>query len=200
MRRAPTALLVPLALAAVLSGCDGPLLFAELQVPSISATLPRVEFPASDTSDPADWCSAVQTDPPCIQMSIDYDLGGMVPILDDPSVTYDLRLTHVAITLSAPGPGQDLAGVKTASITVLTDPANPASAVVIASYLRPAGTVAPTSLAVSGNSNLDLGPYLRGGVLTVHAELVIDQPTPLFYADVTSDLSLEAKLDWGSLL
>ena len=115
MRRAPTALLVPLALAAVLSGCDGPLLFAELQVPSISATLPRVEFPASDTSDPADWCSAVQTDPPCIQMSIDYDLGGMVPILNEPNVTYDLRLTDVAITLAATEVGKDLSATPRAT-------------------------------------------------------------------------------------
>ncbi len=201
MRLAPTVLLAPLALGAVvLSGCGGPFLFAELQVPSIRATMPQQSFPASDTGNPADWCSAVQTDPPCIQTSIDYDLGGMVPILNDPSVTYDLRLTEVAVTLSATEAGKDLSGVKLASISVLTDPADPASSVVIATYVRPQGTVAPTTIAVSGNSNLDLGPYLRGGILRVHAELVIDKPTPAFLADITSGLSLEVKLDWGSLL
>ncbi len=200
MRRAPTARLALLALAAALSGCDGPLLFAELQVPTVRATMPAQAFPASDTTDPADWCSIVQTDPPCVQTTIDYDLGGMVPILNDPSVTYDLRLKEVAVTLSATEAGKDLSGVKAASVTVLTNPADPASAVVIASYVRPAGTVAPTAIAVSGTSNLDLGPFLRGGVLRVHAELVIDKATPAFLADVTSGLSLEVKLDWGSLL
>jgi hypothetical protein len=199
MRRAPTALLASLA-AVLLSACDGPLLFAELQVPTVRATMPAQDFPASDTSDPTDWCSTVQTDPPCVQTTVDYDLGGMVPILTDPSVTYDLRLKEVAVTLSATETGKDLGGVKAASITVFTDPADPASAVVIASYVRPAGTVTPTTIAVSGNSNLDLGPYLRGGVLRVHAELVIDKLTPAFRADVTSGLSLEVKLDWGSLL
>ncbi len=199
MRRA-NALLASLALAALLPGCDGPLLFAELQVPTVRATMPAQPFPASFTADPAFWCSAQQTDPPCVQTTIDYDLGGMVPILNDPSVSYDLRLTEVAVTLSASQAGTSLGGVKLASVSVLTDPNDPASAVVVAAYARPPGTAAPTTISVSGNSNLDLGPFLRGGVLRVHAELVIDQPTPAFLADVTSTLSLEAKLDWGSLL
>ncbi len=198
MRRVPLA--VAAALAAALAGCGGPLLFAEVQVPKVGATLPRQSFPASDTTDPADWCSALQTDPPCIQTSIDYDLGGMVPILNDPGVTYDIRLTELAVALSTTEVGKDLSGVRSASVSVLTNVADPASAVVIASYVRPSGTATPTSISVSGNSNLDLGPYLRGGVLRVHAELVIDKPTPAFLADVTSQLSLEAKLDWGSLL
>ncbi len=199
MRRA-TALLASLALAALLPGCGRGLLFAELEVPTIQATMPAQAFPASDTTDPANWCAAVQSDPPCIQATIDYDLGGMVPILNDPSVTYDLRLTQVAVTLSALDTGTSLAGVKLASLSVQTDPADPASTVIVASYVRPPGAVTPTTIAVAGNSNLDLGPFLRGGVLRVHTELVIDQQTPAFLADVTSTLSLEAKLDWGSLL
>ncbi len=198
MRRAK-ALVASLALAALLPGCDGPLLFAELTVPTVTATMPQQAFPASDTADQTYWCSAQQSNPPCIQTTIDYDLGGMVPILNDPSVTYDLRLKQVAVTLSAMQTG-NLGGVKLASVSVLTDPGDPASAVVVASYVRPAGAAAPTTIAVAGNSNLDLGPFLRGGVLRVHAELVIDQPTPAFLADVASTLSLEAKLDWGSLL
>jgi len=199
MRRAPLALLAVLVLAP-LQGCGGPLLFAELQVPSLRATLPSQSFPASDTTDPADWCSAVQTDPPCIQMTLDYDLGGMVPILNEPGVTYDLRLTDVGITLSATEVGKDLSGVSRVAISALLDPLDPASAVVIASYVRPPGGNPPSSIAVTGNSNLDLGPYLSGGLLRVHAELVIDQPTPAFLADVTSGFSLEVKLDYGSLL
>ena len=41
MRRAPIALLAALALSAAgLAGCDGPLLFAELEVQSLRATMP----------------------------------------------------------------------------------------------------------------------------------------------------------------
>ncbi len=202
MRRAPLALLAAVLATAVLAGCDGPLLFAELQVPSLHATLPRQQFPASDTTDPANWCAAVQ-DPaaPCVQKTLDYDIGGMVPLLTDPSVTYDLRLTDVAIYLSAAQAGTNLAGVRSAAITVLTDPADPGSAILVASYVRPPGTTqVTTSIGVTGNSNVDLGPYLRGGALRVRAELVIDNPTPAFDADVAAGFSLEVKLDWGSLL
>ncbi len=203
MRRAPASTLVrsaAVAAVALLSGCGGPLLYAELEVPSLRATLPSQEFPASDTTNPADWCSTVQTNPPCIQLTTDYDLGGMVPILNEPNVTYDLRLTDVAITLSASSAGTDLSGIQHVQISALTDPNDPSSTVVVAAYTRPAGGNPASTIAVTGNSNLDLGPYLRGGVLRVHAELVLDHGTPAFTADVTSGFSLLVKLDYGSLL
>lgn len=199
MRRAAFAVLAAAA-TAVLPACDGPLLFAELNVPELRATLPSQSFPASDTTDPADWCSAAQTDPPCIQLTMDYDVGGMVPLLNEPNVTYDLRLTDVGITLSATELGKNLSGVSRVTISALADPNDPASTVTIAAYVRPPGGNPPSSISVSGNSSLDLGPYVRGGLLRVHAELVIDQPTPAFLADVTSGFSVEVKLDWGGLL
>ncbi len=203
MRRAPRSVLVlALAvLAAALSGCGGPLLYAELEVPSLKATLPSQEFPASDTGNSADWCDPnQQSNPPCIQLTTDYDLGGMVPILNEPNVTYDLRLTDVAITLTTASVGTDLSGIQRVSISALADPNDPSSTVVIAAYVRPPSGNPPTTLSVTGNSNLDLGPYLRGGVLRVHAELVLDSGTPAFTADVTSGFSLLVKLDYGSLL
>jgi hypothetical protein len=200
MRRAPIAPLLA-ALAAALSGCGGPLLYAELEVPTLRATMPEQAFPASDTTNPADWCAAVQ-DPvnPCIQLTTDYDLGGMVPILNEPNVTYDLRLTDVAITLAATEVGKDLSGIQRVTLSALADPNDPSSTVVIAGYVRPASGNPPQAIAVTGNSNLDLGPYLRGGVLKVHAELVLDAGTPAFTADVTSGFSLLVTLDYGSLL
>jgi hypothetical protein len=195
MRRA-----IPALLALALSGCDGPLLFAELQVPALRATLPSQSFPASDTGDPAYWCSASQTDPPCIQTTLDYDLGGMVPILTDPNVTYDLRLTDVSILLSATEVGKDLSGISLASVSV-SDPVAAGSWVVVASYVRPPGSGPSSAIGVSGNPNLDLAPYLDGtGSLRVRVELVIDQPTPAFLADVAAGFSLEVKLDYEGLL
>lgn len=199
MRRAPPALALALA-GAALAACDGPILFAELEVPELRVTLPSQQFPASDTTLPENWCSTVQTDPPCIQLTLDYDLGGQVPVLNEPNVSYDLRLTDVAISLSATEVGRDLSGVRLVTIRVLPDPLDPASAIVVASYVRPAGAPAPTAVSVSGNANLDLGPYLDQGRLPVRAEVVLDQPTPAFLADVAAGFSLEVKLDYGGLL
>ncbi len=200
MRRVPLALLAAV-LAAALPGCGGPLLFAELQIPDLHVTLPEQSFPASDTTNPADWCALVQ-DPsaPCIQRTLDYDLGGPVPILNEPGVTYDLRLKDVAIILSASQAGTNLTGVKYASLQVLADPLDPSSGTVIASYVRPPGAVPSRSIGVTGNSNLDLGPYLEAGKLPVRVEVTFDGSTPAFLADVAAGFSLEVKLDWGSLL
>jgi hypothetical protein len=188
-------------LVTALPGCSGPLLFAELQVKDVRITLPEQAFPASDFADPATWCALVQ-DPtqPCIQQTLDYDLGGPVPILDDPNVTYDLRLKDVAIILSASQAGTNLTGVKYASLQVLADPLDPSSGTVIASYVRPPGAVPSRSIGVTGNSNLDLGPYLEAGKLPVRVEVTFDGSTPAFLADVAAGFSLEVKLDWGSLL
>lgn len=198
MRRAS---LLLLAAVAALPGCGGPLLFAELQVPELRVTLPEQAFPASDTTNPADWCALVQ-DPstPCVQRTLDYDLGGPVPILNERGVTYDLRLEDVAIILSASQAGTDLTGVKYASLLVLADPLDPSSGTVIASYVRPPNAAPSRSIGVTGNSNLDLGPYLRTGILPVRVEVTFDAPTPAFLADVAAGFSLEVKLDWGSLL
>lgn len=198
MRRAPASTLA--LAAALLSGCGGPMLYAELEVPSLRATLPSQDFPASG-ADPAYLCQVFQYQgTECSQMTLDYDLGGMVPILNEPGVTYDLRLTDVAITLAAESAGTDLSGIVRVTLSALTDPNDPSSTVVVAQYLRPASGPPPTTIAVTGNSNIDIGPYLRGGVIKVHAELEYDGATPAFKADVTSGFSLLVKLDYGSLL
>ncbi len=200
MRRAFPALLAA-ALAAALPGCSDPLLFAELQVKDVRITLPEQSFPASSFADPATWCALVQ-DPaqPCIQQTLDYDLGGPVPILDDPNVTYDLRLKDVAIMLAASQTGTDLGGVKLVTIRVLADPLVPTSGAVVATYVRPDPAAAPTAIGVTGNSNLDLGPYVSSGRLPVRIELTFDKSTPAFLADVQAGFSLEVKLDYGKLL
>ncbi len=198
MRHAPAA--VAIVLAAALSGCDRPLLFGELRIPELRVSLPSQSFPASDTSAPENWCdAAAQQDPPCIALTLDYDLGGQVPILTEENVTYDLRLTDVAIALSATEVGKDLGGVQLVTIRVLDDPLLPAG-VVIASYARPGPGAAPTSIGVTGNANLDLAPYLAAGRLPVRIEVVLDALTPAFLADVAAGFSLEVKLDYGALL
>ncbi len=198
MRRVPLAA-VAAALAA-LQGCGGPLLYADLQVKSVKVTLPSQVFPASNTTNPADWCSTTLGNPACVQLTLDYDIAGQITVLNEPNVTYDLRLTEVGITLAATSVGTDLSGIQRVAITVLANPSDPTSGVPVAAYVRPAGGVPPTSIAVSGNPNLDLAPYISAGHLPARIELTIDQPTPAFLADVGAGFSLEVNLDYGKLL
>jgi hypothetical protein len=191
------------AAALLLVSCDD-LLSADLQIPALSVTLPRQEFPESETGNPLYACGpTAPTSWPCIGLTLDYDLGGQVPVLNEQGVTYDLRLTDVALTLSATQTvtgDKDLSGVALATIRVLDDPALPDSGTVVATYVRPPLTGPVSSFAVSGNANLDLGPYLDAGRLPARVELVIDSadPTPAFTADVRAGFSLEVKLDYGA--
>lgn len=194
------------AAALLLTACDS-LFTAELRVPVISVTLPGQEFPESNTTDSRYYCdpAAPQSTPPCVGLTLDYDLGGQVPVLNEENVTYDLRLTDVALTLSATQTvtgDKDLSGVKSATIRVLADPAIPGSGSVLATYVRPAITGPVSSFAVSGNANLDLGPYLDAGRLPIRVDLLIDSvgPTPAFTADVQAGFSLEVALDYGAFL
>ncbi len=97
------------ATACLLAGCQGGLTTAEIDVPHLGVTLPAQEFPATDPFDPTNFCDpslpVPQPFPLCIQKSLDYDLAAEVPALTNESVTYDLRLTEVAITLSAASAG-----------------------------------------------------------------------------------------------
>jgi len=199
--------LATVAAALLLAACDGPLLSAELQVPEIRVTIPSQEFPASDTTDVRYFCDpdAPQSIPPCVGLTLDYDIGANVPVLDEPNVTYDLRLTDVALTLSATQTvtgDKDLSAVKRAVIRVLEDPAIPGAGAVLATYDRPPGAAPVSSFSVSGNANLGLGPYLQAGRLPVRVELLLDGagPTPTFTADVHAGFALEVKLDWGAYL
>jgi hypothetical protein len=184
------------AAAILLAACDG-LFFAELDIAELRVTLPSQQFVASDSSVPEDWCDPTEAaDPPCIATSLEVDVGAQVTGLTEENASYELRLTDVAMALATAEAGKDLGGVKLLTIRVAGDAAG--AGVVIASYTRPPGTVAPTAIAVTGNSNVDLGPYLEAGRLPVQVELVLDEPTPAFTADVEAGFSLRISLDWGA--
>lgn len=190
--------------ALVLAACDGSLLFAEVQIPDLQITLPSRSFPAVAASLPTDWCDpAVSGDPQCLGITSDYDLGAEVPALTEQGVTYDLRLTRVAITLSAvqqAGAPPDLSGIESAFILVGHDPAVPGSGTVVASYQKPSPSATPTVIAVTGNANVDLGPYLDAGTLPVRVEVYVSNGTAAFDADLTVGFSLVVNVDWGSYL
>lgn len=196
----------PAALALVLlSSCS---LTAELEISEVSVTLPRQSVPAFDAGNPAVWCNPSGPPPPvpCVGLSTAYDLGAQVPALTQKNVTYELRLTDVAFTLSATQPSgtapTDLSGVKSALIRVGVDPLTPGSGLVIASYARPSPVPAApiATLVVSGNANVDLAPYIRSGTLPIRVEVVIDQGTSAFDADIHATFYVNVTLDWGKYL
>lgn len=192
--------LAPLALA-LLAACDGPLLFTEVEIPDLRLTLPPQSFPASGTGTPDQWCDpSGQTDPPCVQLTALYDLGAQVPAINEAGVTYEIRLTDLAIVLSTtPGSPSDLSGVVGARILVGFDPGVPGSGTVIASYARAPGAT-PTTLAVSGNANLDLAPFLSAGLLPVRIEVTVESGMPAFDANILAGFFVRIEADWGHYL
>lgn len=178
----------------LLAACGGPLLYADLEVPQVLVTLPAQRFPASVAS-PALWCDP--STPSCVATELEYDLAQSVSYLREPGATYQVRLTRLAIAMTAAA-GGDLGGVKSA--VILASPAAGGAPVEIARYTRSAADPAPTTLSVAGDPGLDLAPYVTAGRIRVRVELSYDAPTPAFDADVTADFYLKVRLDYGALL
>lgn len=196
MRHAPALLAV--ASLAALAGCDQPFLSARIEVPEVRIVSPDQVFPAA-TVDPAYACSVLQaaTGTTCSAVTVNYDLGAEVPGVNEKGVTVDLRLTDVALHLAAGG-ASNLGGVTRAEVD-LRDPSGRLTPV--ASYVRPTSGPAPTTIAVSGASNLDLSSYLQGGKLDARVEVEMD-PLMLpsgFTASIEAGFSVVATVDYRSL-
>jgi hypothetical protein len=198
MRHAPAPqLAAALAAAAVLAGCDQPFLSARVEIPEVRIVEPAKTFPAA-AIDPAAACSTLValTGRTCAAQTASYDLGGEVPGLSEKGVKVDLRLTDVALHLAAGG-ASNLGGVTRAEVD-LRDASGGVTRV--ASYVRPPGAT-PTSIAVSGSSNLELSPYLQDGKLDARVEVEMD-PLMLpsgFTASIEAGFSVIVTVDYRSL-
>jgi hypothetical protein len=198
MRQTPAPLLAAALAVAALAGCDQPFLSARVEIPEVRIVEPAKEFPAF-YADPTFACSALvaATGRACTAQTASYDLGGEVPGLNEKGVKVDLRLTDVALHLAAGG-ASNLGGVTRAEVN-LRDASGGLTRV--ASYVRPPGA-SPTSIAVSGSSNLDLSPYLQGGKLDARVEVEMD-PTMLpsgFTASIEAGFSVIVTADYRSIL
>lgn len=193
MRHAPATLLA----AALLAGCGQPMLSAQIEIPSIRIVQAPKVFPGASI-DPSTACSFVTPTPPsCVAASMAYDIGAEVPMLTDRGVKVDLRLTDVALGLAA-GAASDLRGVTRAEVD-LRDPGT-GGFVRVASYVRPAPTASPTSISVSGASNLDLAAFLQGGALDARIAVEVD-PMVLpsgFTATLEAGFSLVVTVDYSA--
>ncbi len=197
MRSATAPLLAALAL--VVAGCGQPFLSARIDIPELRISDPPQTFPALGF-DPSAACSfLVPTPPACVAQTLAYDIGQEVPVVKEKGVTVDLRLTDVELALAAGG-ASSLQGIIEAEVDV-RDPAT-GGFVKVASYVRPSPTATPSTVTVSGSSNLDLASYLTSGSLDARLALQID---PLFLpsgftATLDAGFSLVATLDYSSYL
>lgn len=176
------------------TGCSGPLLFADLEIPEVELTLPAQSFPASVAA-PAAWCDA--TRPSCIATDLTYDLGAELDLFTRPEAEYELRLTALAIALTATESG-DLGGVR--SVGVLAYPPDGGAPVAVARYERSPADPAPTAIAVTGDADVELARFIEAGQIRLRVELSYDARTPAFDADVTADFYVRVGLDYAALL
>ncbi len=190
--------LAAVAAAVLATACGDPLLFAELEIPSVRIVLPSQAFPAT-TAGPGNQCPPPDTSASCIYQTFTYDIGSQVSVLNEKNVKAEVRLTELSIDLTA-GALANFGTVDEVSMWILPPAGSTLPQVIVAEYRRSAADPSPTAIKVSGYSNVDLGAYVAAGVLSVAAEMKFNAVTPDFTADVTGDFYLKVRLDYGSYL
>jgi hypothetical protein len=169
-------LLTALPALALLAGCG--LLYAEVEVPSITMTLPDQVFPATTVPGAA------------LVKELDYDLGDKLSVLTDQGVTVELRLLSMRVDLVAAPSMGDFGDLESVTLSVLPPPTQTLpEAAVIAAYARSPSNPHPTTISVVGLSSLDLFPYLDAGAIRLRFEAV--SSTLGIIPDWTGDLSVE---------
>lgn len=183
-----------LAAAALLAGCGRPLLAAELSVPSIRITSPVASIDPGIATTVA--CAGTAA---CLVEVAEFDIGGEIPFVQEPGVTVDLRLTRFALHLTPVSPGA-LSGLELIRL-VLYHPASGAPTV-IASYLRAGSAPAPEEILVSGDSSVDLAPFLGDGRIDARLEFGYQLGTPLgvFEYQTEAEFSVDVIVEYGALL
>jgi len=185
----------------VLAACGKPLLFAEVEIPLAEVTLQSQPFPSTESPNPTDFCPPGVVLGPgitCLQRTIGFDFGNDFRDLTKDAASYELRLTDLGITLNATQALQDFGDVLEVVVGVdgtgtgLPD-------VPLATYRQSAADPNPTSILVAASSNVDLGPYLEAGQITLFTRLQVGAVTPEFTADVVAQFYLRALIDWGKL-
>lgn len=173
--------LLPTSLLLALAGCGGPVLYGEVELPHVEVTLPEYEFPTVGVS---------------TTQSLTFDVGASVGLINEPHVDYDLKLNRMTIVLRS-GPFTNFDTFHTVRISATR--AGLPDLVLIEYSNPPPGA---TTITATSSTGADLKPYLDAGKLTVAATFEADPTTPvgLWYADVSADLFLRVRLDYGAYL
>lgn len=171
----------------VLAGCGA--LYVELESRQVGATVPDQSFPPM-MGPGTTFCGLTRS---CTTTGFTFDLGSDVDVIEQDHVSYELRLTGLAIANAS----TDLSGVASARVVLI--PADGSGSVVLATYARPASG-RTTSLVASAFSDVDLRPYVQRGTIHLQAQLVYDTMTAGFTADVDAVFHLKARMDYGEQL
>jgi hypothetical protein len=181
-----TLLLLALPASLLLAGCG--LLFAEVEIPLASITLVREPVVAT---------------PPGTDLSkdIDFDLGGSISLLTDKDVSYEVRLDLLEIALSQvqPTARPDLGTIDTVTITVVAPAGSGLATREVVRYVK-VGAGPVTSISATANGDVDLGPYLRSGKLTLRISGTGTLPNYAWNADITGTFYMKLKLNYGNKL
>jgi hypothetical protein len=177
-------LLIALPALLSLAGCG--LLSAEFEIPSVSVTLKSQDFPAVPAGAP-------------LVKEVNFPIGKDLTGITDKGVTFELRLTRMAVALAATSPMGDFGDIESVTVSVLPPVGQtlPEEAV-IASYLKSPADPNPTSISVAGMSNLDLAPYILSGDLRLKFVAVSSTggAIPAWKADVGGVFYLKVHADY----
>jgi hypothetical protein len=178
------ALLAALPLAA--SGCG--LFYAEIEASSVCLTLPRFAFPGVAGGQG-------------LSVTVSYDLGAHLPVVTDPNVHYELRLSRMDTMLRAANgdPGYTFAAVESVRIFA-HDPSGALPDAPLVAWQQDPAHPPADEISASGPMNVDLAPYVQGGVLGLRAEYAGGLPQGGFTADVRGCFFLRVSLDYGKLV
>jgi hypothetical protein len=181
-------LLLGLPVLALLAGCGG-LLFAQLEVPTVTVKLLDQAFPATPAG--SDLVTEVQ-----------YDLGAQLPSITQPNVRYELKLTGLKLDLTSSSGLADFGGVQEIRIDAVPPAGSTLAPVELVSYQKPPPPApqSPTSIEATGATSVDLAPYLQGGQLTLRVTAKGSLPTSPWNASVVGSFFLRLTLDYGDVV
>ena len=176
----------PLAIPLLLCAC-GPMWYAEADSPEVCATASDVAIPGAGAA------SGVAT-------SLAYELGGEIPVLEEPGVEYELRILDLRVAV-VQGATTDLAGVERLRLLVLPPPGTDLPDMEVVSYAPATSGPPPTVIAAAARSDVDLAPYLTAGRLDLRVEYEgAGLPADAWTAEVRACFRLRVRLDYDDLI
>lgn len=185
--RAPIRSAASLLLALGLAACGGPVLFADLELPSVEVTLPQYQFPGTPLGVP-------------LTKDVAFDLGANVPVVNQQNVMLDLKLNRMTLVLDTSGPLSSFDQVERVTITALHPATTTLPDLVLIDYANPHTATGVTTITATSQSGADLTPYLVAGAITLRAVYSgSGLPTSAWTADVTADFWMKVRFDYANI-
>jgi hypothetical protein len=180
---------IALVLAGALAGCGDPLLFVEVDEPSLTITQTLPGVPGA---------------PPVAVASTDIPPGGLDVGVGDFAVDRAapgsrLSLNGARLVLLSPGAGTTFAGITGAALGVVPPDGSGLPPLVAATYDQARDGPAGSALTLAASGSADLLPYLGAKTLRVVLTVAGEPPGPagiVWTADLTLDFHLVARVGY----